>query len=144
MEITEKDRELLALMRENARLSTSDLARRLKLSRTTVQSRIDRLESRGVIGGYTVRLGPNYERNLIEAYILVNSGPKHTAGVENAIRRISEVHALYSVSGPYDMIAAACAETVDKMNDVIDAIGAIEGVEKTMSSLVMSRRFRRN
>ena len=49
------DQQLLALLRENARATTSDLARKLGLSRTTVQSRIDRMERSGVVIGYTVR-----------------------------------------------------------------------------------------
>jgi len=55
---TEADLTLIALLRENARASTADLARRLGVSRTTVQSRIEKLEKRGVIEGYTVRIAP--------------------------------------------------------------------------------------
>ena len=56
MKITDTDQQLLSLLRENARASTADIARRLRLSRTTVQSRIERLQREGVIAGYTVRV----------------------------------------------------------------------------------------
>ena len=49
--LTNAEQALLALLRENARASTAELARRLGVSRTTVQSRIERLEARGVIAG---------------------------------------------------------------------------------------------
>ncbi|EBU8132065.1 AsnC family transcriptional regulator, partial [Salmonella enterica subsp. enterica serovar Java] len=52
---TDPDQALLNLLRGNARASTTELARRLGLSRTTVQSRIERLERKGVIAGYSVR-----------------------------------------------------------------------------------------
>ena len=55
MRITPADELLLSLLREDARASTADIARRLGLSRTTVQNRIARLEAQGVIRGYTVR-----------------------------------------------------------------------------------------
>ncbi len=55
MKITASDQRLLSLLREDARASTAQIARRLGLSRTTVQSRIERLEREGVICGYTVR-----------------------------------------------------------------------------------------
>ena len=67
---------LLSLLRENARASTADLARRLGVSRTTVQSRIERLEKRGVIAGYGVRLSPDYEQTLVRAHVLVTVAPK--------------------------------------------------------------------
>ncbi|PWG74280.1 AsnC family transcriptional regulator, partial [Enterococcus hirae] len=51
------DKRLLAALAANARASVTDLARRLGLARTTVQTRLDRLESSGAIAGYTVRLG---------------------------------------------------------------------------------------
>ncbi|RMH93581.1 AsnC family transcriptional regulator [Lysobacter pythonis] len=51
MKITAADQSLLSPLRENARASTAGIARRLKLSRTTVQSRIDRLERARLLGG---------------------------------------------------------------------------------------------
>src|SRR5262245_30586234 len=50
------DRKLIAMLRENARAPTAVLARRLGLSRTTVQARLERLERSGTISGYGVRL----------------------------------------------------------------------------------------
>ena len=50
------DRMLLNLLRENARTSTAELARKLHLSRTTVQSRIERLERNHVVAGYTIKV----------------------------------------------------------------------------------------
>ena len=65
MKLTDTDQQLLSLLRENARASTAQIARRLGLSRTTVQSRIERLEREGVISGYTVRVHEEYELSLI-------------------------------------------------------------------------------
>jgi len=53
----EIDRNILSALELNARISTSDLARKLGIARTTVQSRIDRMEQSGVIRGYTIKLG---------------------------------------------------------------------------------------
>lgn len=59
------DRQILAILRENARAPTVDLARRLGLSRTTIQSRIGRLERWGLIVGYTVRVAPAHEQGQL-------------------------------------------------------------------------------
>ena len=70
MKITPADALLLSALRENARASTAEIARRLGLSRTTVQSRIDRLEQLGVIAGYTVRTHEDYEQGQVRALLL--------------------------------------------------------------------------
>lgn len=143
MKISDKDRQLLALLRENARTPTSEMARRLGVSRTTVQSRLERLERDGVVTGYTLRLAPDYEGALIRAHVMLTVKPKLTAEVSHALRRIPEVRTLYSVSGSYDMVALVAAEGVEEMDRLIDAIGALDGVERTMSSVVLATKFSR-
>jgi len=137
------DHQLIALLRENARASTALLARRLGLSRTTVQSRIDRMERAGVITGYSVQVSETQERNAVNAYIMITVGPKSMARVDHEVRRMSEVRVLESVSGAFDLIAIAVTPTVADMNALIDAIGAMEGVERTNSAIVLSNRFHR-
>ncbi len=140
---TNADLALIALLRENARAPTADLARRLGVSRTTVQSRLDKLERRGVIAGYTVRLAPDFERDLVRAHVLVTAAPKLAPRVEAALRGIMAVRTLHSVSGNFDMIVIVEAPSIQELDAVLDRIGALEGVERTMSSIVLSTRIDR-
>ena len=139
----ETDRNLLAALSENARRSTTELGRRLGLSRTTVQSRIERLERSGVVTGYTVRLSEAHERGLIRAYVMLTVAPKQTASVVAAARRMPAVRLLQSVSGPFDLIAEAATPNAAEMDALIDALGALEGVERTTSSIVLSTKIDR-
>jgi DNA-binding Lrp family transcriptional regulator len=137
------DHLLLAKLRENSRASVSELGRDLGLSRTTVQSRIKRLERAKVITGYSVRVAETHEKNQIHAYVMITVGPKRAAAVSAEIKRMPAVRLLQSVSGPFDMIALAVAPSVRDMDDLIDAIGNLEGVERTTSSVVLSTKFDR-
>ena len=139
----ESDRRLLSLLRENARASTAALARELKVSRTTVQSRIARLERSKVITGYTVRTSEAHERGTIRAMVMITVAPKQSASVEAAVRRMPDVRALHSVSGPFDMIAEAATPSIGDMDALIDRIGALDGVERTTSSVILSTRIDR-
>ncbi len=143
MKLTTADESLLSLLREDARAPTAVIARRLQLSRTTVQSRIDRLERLGVIAGYTLRVGEDFERESIRALIMVTVFPKQMAAVVEALRRMPEVRTLQSVSGGWDLVAMAAVPTIGDMDDLTDRIGAVEGVERTTSSLVLSTKFER-
>jgi DNA-binding Lrp family transcriptional regulator len=111
MTIDATDREILALLREDGRASTARLGRRLGLSRTTVHSRIERLLARGVIGGFTVRMGADTEREQIQAHVLITVIPKLQARAEAALRKLPEVRKLYAVSGQHDCIAIVVTQT---------------------------------
>lgn len=139
----EIDTKLVAKLRENARLPAAELARDLGLSRTTVQSRIERLERSGVVTGYTVRLSEAHERGLIRAFVMLTVGPKQAASVVAAARRMPAVRVLQSVSGPFDLIAEAATQSAAEMDALIDALGALEGVERTTSSIVLSTKIDR-
>lgn len=139
----ETDRQLLSRLRENARESTSALGRALGLSRTTVQSRIGRLERSGVISGYTVKVAEAHEQGLIRALVMITAHPRATAGIEAALRKMPDVRALHSVAGPFDMIAEAATATIKDMDALIDRIGDLEGVERTTSSVILSSKFER-
>ncbi len=139
----EIDRTLLSRLRENARTPMAELARALGLSRTTAQSRLERLERSGVITGYTARLSEAHERGQIHAYVMIVVAPKQAAAVASAVRRMPAVRRLQSVSGAFDMIAEAVAPSAAEMDAVIDALGALDGVERTTSSIVLSTKIDR-
>ena len=143
MRITPADELLLSQLRDNARASTADIARKLGLSRTTVQNRIARLEQQGVIRGYTVRVDDELERERIRAHILITLRPKQMPTVARALQAMPEVRVLYSISGGHDLIALAVTAGVGEMDVLTDAIGAIDGVERTTTSIILSTKFER-
>ncbi len=96
-----------------------------------------------MIAGYTVRLADAHARGQIHAYVMMTVTPKKAAAVVAAVRRLPAVRLLRSVSGPFDLIAEVVAPSVAEMDTIIDALGAIDGVERTTSSLVLSTKLAR-
>lgn len=141
--LDDTDRALLALLRDNARAPVADLARRLQLSRTTVQSRLARLERSGAVAGYTVVVPPEAEAALVRAHVLITLAPRQAGAIEAALRRIPEVRTLHSVSGPFDLIAIVAAASIGELDRLIDRIGTLDGVERTTSAIVLSTRIQR-
>jgi len=137
------DEHLLARLRENARAPVAELARALGLSRTTVQSRLAKLERTGVVAGYSVKLAETYQAGRVHAFVMLIVEPKQAAAVTAALKRLSGVRRLQSVSGPSDMIAAVEAASVGEMDALLDEIGAVKGVERTNSSIVLATKFDR-
>ena len=129
------DDHLIARLRDNARAPVAELARALGLSRTT--------ERTGVIAGYSVKLSEAREAALIHAFVMLTVEPKQAAAVTASLKRMAGVRRLQSVSGPSDMIAAVAAPSVGEMDALIDEIGALRGVERTNSSIVLATKFDR-
>jgi DNA-binding Lrp family transcriptional regulator len=137
------DAQLIVALRANGRASTAELARLVGRSRTSVQSRLARLERDGVITGYAVRVAPEHDLGAVRAHVMIKVSPAAARAVAAALQAIPQVRVLHSVSGEVDLIAVAATATVGEMDQVIDRIGSIAGVERTNSSIILSTKFER-
>ena len=141
--ISQQEEKLLLLLRENARASVSDLARALNLSRTTVQNRITKLERQGVIKGYSLEYGAEYQAQLINAHVLIKINQPLTNTINSALEKLASVAELHAISGEYDLIAVLKSETLSQLNQTLDYIAELEGVERTNSSVILETKLRR-
>ena len=137
------DLQLLALLRDDSRRAVSDLATALGVSRGSIYAAIERLERAGTITGYTVRLGADYDMRMIRAHVMIKVFPKVTQQTQEELAAMPEVTSLFAISGQHDFIAIVEAPHVNRLNDLIDAIGMLEGVEKTTSSIILATKLQR-
>jgi DNA-binding Lrp family transcriptional regulator len=141
--ITAEQQRLLSLLRRNARESTASLARQLGVARTTVQERIRRLERDGVIAGYTVRVSDDFARQRIAAQVLITVDPKAGERVVRELEARPWVRAVYALSGVFDYQVRIETGSTEELDRSLDAIGRIEGIERTQTSIVLSVKFER-
>ena len=137
------DRALLAQLSTDARMSVATLARRLRMARSTVQARLERLESTGIIAGYTVRLGEAARQNRIRATVLLTIEPRAQAATLARLKALPEVERIHTLSGRFDMLVQVAAPGTSALDLVLDAIGAIPGVRATESLIHLSTRLDR-
>jgi len=96
------DRKILAILSENARISMSDLARQVHLSRPAVQARVARLEENGVIRGYHADVQLPVKDKGHRAILLAKIGGRPCAPALAYLGGQPEVRHLWSVAGPHD------------------------------------------
>ena len=143
MHIKDSDRQLINLLKQDGRIPISDMARKLGIARTTAQKRLNQLEARGVIQGYTVKLADDELSGVFQAYINLVVEPHSSAGVALALEKIMQVEALFTVSGKIDFVAIVRVTSPAELDTVLDQICALPGVRDTRSALVLASKFDR-
>jgi DNA-binding Lrp family transcriptional regulator len=136
--VDDTDRQLIGLLRNNARASVASLAKALGVSRGTVQNRMARLEANGTLVGYTVRLKPDVEEQRMRAFMTVAVEGTQVDAVIRALRGEPAVTALYSTNGRWDIVAELRADSLEGFDRVLGRIRLIEGISQTETSLLLS------
>lgn len=142
MQYDEIDQKLMALLRENARRPVADLARQLGLARTTVQARIDRLETSGMITGYTLRSSAA-SRPPLQATVLISIEPRSGPDVLSRLRSLAGVQVVHTTSGRFDLLAQVVAQTTAELDETIDRIGEGRGVKSSESLIHLATKLDR-
>lgn len=132
------DRQLLGLLRENARTSIASLAKTLRVSRGTVQNRLAKLERDGTIVGYSVRLRPQVEEHRIRALMTLAVEGNRIDSVVRAMRGEPAVAALHTTNGRWDIVAELRVDSLEAFDRVLGRIRLLDGVASTETSLLLS------
>lgn len=138
------DKALLAQLTMDARLSLATLARRLKVARSTVQSRLERLESSGAIAGYTVKLGDSARAGLIRASVLLTVEPRNQPAILARLKAIPEVERINTISGRCDLLLQVAAPSTAALDAVLDGVGETPGVRASESLIHLSTKLDRS
>ena len=135
--IDELDRELIALLRADSRKPAATLAKALKVSRGTVQNRIDRLVRDGVIQGFTIKTRPDGD-NRVRAVMTIAIEGERSQAVVKALRRFPEVSAVHTTNGRWDLVAELDTATLSEFSATLDQIRTIDGIASTETSILLA------
>ncbi|MBZ8119513.1 Lrp/AsnC family transcriptional regulator [Roseovarius sp. LXJ103] len=134
------DRRLISALRHNARAALSDLALELGISRTTVRARIERLERRGEIVGYSVVLRGDVARDPVRGLMMLGIEGRGTERVLRQLGGLSAVRAVHSTNGRWDVIVDIGTASLEAFDAVLSQIRRLEGVATSETSLLLSTR----
>ena len=132
------DRELISLLRADARTPVVMLAKKLRIARATVQNRIARLQADGTIVGYTVRLRPEAEGHRIRALMSIKVEGNEEEEVRRVLRGNPNVVALHTTNGRWDLIAELRTDTLESFDRVLNVVRSVPGVASTETSILLS------
>jgi len=136
------DREILSVLTREARIPMKTLAGRVGLSRSATTERVARLEKAGIIRGYRADIG-QLDEGLIGAFLLVTLKRTPALGVLDRLAGFPAVRRVSSVSGQLDLVVEVEAGSINALNELRDAVAALDNVEDLTTSIVLRRDIER-
>jgi DNA-binding Lrp family transcriptional regulator len=136
--LDDRDRQILALLRQDARLPLKTLAARVGLARSTLRERLARLEAEGIIRGYRIDIAAEAS-GAVSAYLLARLKRTPALDFIEDLRKMPEVRDCASVAGDIDLIIQLQAETIERLNAVRDEIARHAAVADLTTSIVLRR-----
>ena len=134
----DKDRQLITLLRKDARLPVATLAKALGVSRGTAQNRINRLVAQGAIQGFTIRLRPEAEPPRVRAITMIAVEGEQTDRVIKHLRDYPEIAAVHTTNGRWDLVLELNTDNLEAFDQALRRIRQIKGIAGSETSLLLS------
>ena len=132
------DRRLLSLLRANGRESVVSLARRLGVTRATVDNRLGRLIDNGVIVGFSVRVRDPSAASVVRAIMLIAVEGRNTAEVIRSLRGVPQIATLHTTNGRWDLVADISCDSLASFDQTLSTIRGIDGIRDSETSILLS------
>ncbi len=135
-EIDEVDRVILDMLQEDARKSFREIAERANVSEATIFVRVRKLLDRGIIKRFSALVSSEQIGRGLTAFVLIDADPKRLQDVYEALSVVDDIYEIYDVTGSYYAIVKIRTTDREKLKDIIDRIGLIEGITRTETAIV--------
>ena len=134
------DQKIVSLLIENARMSYSDIAQQVGVSRVAVKMRVQALEKRGVIEGYTTIIDPQKISGAVSCYFEIETAPQSLAEVTDILNACDTITQIYRVTGKNKLHVHAVAASAEEMERLIrEVIDPLPGVLDISTNIILSR-----
>lgn len=136
----ELDSHLIAALKRNGRASLSELADLLGVTRSTVRVRLDKLVQGGEIAGFTLLTRSDVRPDAVRGLMMLEIAGRGAEKTMKQLQRMSEVQAVHSTNGTWDLIAEIGTATLEQFDQVLFAIRRLDGVTRSETNLLLSTR----
>ena len=140
MKMDNTDERLIAALRQDARMSISDLALALGVARTTVRARLDRLRRDGEILGFTVVTKGDVATAPVRGLTMIGIEGRGAQRITRQLQGLPEVRAIHSTNGRWDLIVELATDTLAALDAVLARIRQLDGVSTSETSLLLSTK----
>jgi Lrp/AsnC family transcriptional regulator for asnA, asnC and gidA len=131
--------DILNILKENARISFSEIAKKFEVSDTAIRKRIRKLEKNGVIKKYTIEINPKKIGFEIDAFIGIDTKPEQYIQIIEKLKKMKEVINLYSSSGDHMILAECWFKNSSELTKFVERLNTIIGITKICPAIVLEK-----
>ncbi|MGB5560228.1 MAG: Lrp/AsnC family transcriptional regulator [Paracoccaceae bacterium] len=131
------DRQLIAALTQDGRASVTTLSGKLGVSRATVQTRLDRLISSGVIRRFTVELDAAAAADVIRAVMMIEVQGAYARAIVRSIQSIPQIVSLHSTNGAWDLVAMIETVNLPEFDRTLREVRELTGVLNSETCLLL-------
>ena len=132
---------LIATLKRNGRASISELAAELGVTRATVRARLDSLRQSGEIAGFTVLTRADISHSPVRGLMMLGIEGHGTRRCIQSLRKLSQVDAVHTTNGIWDLIVSLSTETLEDLDEVLFEIRNLDGVKRSETHLLLSTSY---
>ena len=136
--IDETDRKIIRVLQKDGRASLRKISEEVGVALGTVSNRVNRMESSGIITGYSVRLDPEKVGWSLNVVIGLRIEKGRLIEIQEKISRDYRVCGVYDVTGDYDSMVIARAKDREDLDDLIKNVMSVDGIERSLTQLVLN------
>lgn len=134
------DQSIVSLLRKEGRISVQDMASLLGLTRATVSKRMAKLETSGVITGYTAIVREDFFHEKVCGWVMVTMVPNTDESAISRMKLISEIKKIYTTNGRWDLAIEIRAADLESFDAALSKIRQVSGIKSTETNLLLSVR----
>ena len=137
--IDDIDRELLTMLQQNARMSNTDMARKVGLAPSAVLERVRKLEERKLIHGYAARVDPRSVGRGLLAFVSVRTdGREITSQTARRLAEIPEVQEVHNVAGDDCYLVKVRVADTEALGQLLrEKVSSLPNVGSTRTTIVL-------
>jgi len=139
--IDSKDQAIISLLQKDGRMSVQDIALALDVTRATVSKRMDKLETSGVITGYTAVVRKDFFREKVRGWVMIAAVPNHEEEAIAQMKLIPEVAKIFTTNGRWDLTAEIRAADLEGFDRALSKMRQVKGIETTETNILLSSRI---
>lgn len=141
MKLDEIDKKVLRCLVEDSQQSLTEVGERVGLSTTALHHRIKNLKKQNVIKRFTILISDEFFEAQISCFVRVIKLKKSSVELAKRLRQVPGVESCYSVTGEESLLLKIRARSTKDLQDTLEVINKIEGVERTLTSLIIEEHF---
>jgi Lrp/AsnC family transcriptional regulator, leucine-responsive regulatory protein len=141
MTLDDLDRKILRLLIADSQISLSELGASVGLSTTALHHRIRKLKMNKVIGKFTIALSEEFYASQVSCFVRVIKFKKSSIDLAHKLKALSGVESCYSVTGEESLMLKVRAQSTQDLQKTLELINRIDGVERTLTSLIIEEHF---